>query len=108
MEEPLNLIVNAKVVCKTANFIDHWTHIYKNTDSYGLPLCSSNELFDKEKKFIVENQICIFFEATLTTFDINNFPSKKAKIESILGPKLWENESGKDAKIIVGGVAEIL
>uniref|UniRef100_A0AC34FKY6 BTB domain-containing protein n=1 Tax=Panagrolaimus sp. ES5 TaxID=591445 RepID=A0AC34FKY6_9BILA len=103
MQENLNLIVNAKIICKSANFVDYWTHIYQKSDSYGAKFCLSEELFDPEKKFIVENQICISFEATLSIFDVNDFPFKKAKIQTSLGPILWENKNGKDAKIVVGG-----
>uniref|UniRef100_A0A914Q4R2 BTB domain-containing protein n=1 Tax=Panagrolaimus davidi TaxID=227884 RepID=A0A914Q4R2_9BILA len=103
MEEGFDIAVTSKIVCKSADFNDYWQHIYKKSDGYGLPVCLADELFIKEKKFIVNHQLCISFEANLSIFKISDFPTKKPKIESFLGPKLWESENGKDAKIIVEG-----
>uniref|UniRef100_A0AC34FKH7 BTB domain-containing protein n=1 Tax=Panagrolaimus sp. ES5 TaxID=591445 RepID=A0AC34FKH7_9BILA len=104
LTKPLHkdFLVNANVCCKTAGYVEKWTHTF-GLNGYGSTLCTFTELFDPEKKFIVNNQLIISFKATLTVSNTDPIVPKLAKHES-LGWKLWENEDDKDATIVVNGM----
>uniref|UniRef100_A0A914PFG0 BTB domain-containing protein n=1 Tax=Panagrolaimus davidi TaxID=227884 RepID=A0A914PFG0_9BILA len=99
MPKNMNIAVNATISCESANYVRKWTHLYTKSDEYWSKICSVNDMLDPNKKFM-NNYIWV--KATLTIFDVNDLLTKKIKIDS-LGPKLWENENGKDAKIVVDG-----
>uniref|UniRef100_A0AC34FL51 MATH domain-containing protein n=1 Tax=Panagrolaimus sp. ES5 TaxID=591445 RepID=A0AC34FL51_9BILA len=101
----LNMRMNAEVriSCQTAEFDSQWKKEFTNGKGNGSFLCQSAELFDPEKRFIVNNQLIISFKATLTVLNTDPIVPKLAKHES-LGWKLWENEDDKDATIVVHGM----
>uniref|UniRef100_A0AC35F9M6 BTB domain-containing protein n=1 Tax=Panagrolaimus sp. PS1159 TaxID=55785 RepID=A0AC35F9M6_9BILA len=80
--------------------IHTWNQFCTQSGEYCTKLCSKD---DFSKIFKENSCINLIVKANFTFLKVDDFLTKKAKIESILGPKLWENESGKDAKIIVGG-----
>uniref|UniRef100_A0A914QB91 BTB domain-containing protein n=1 Tax=Panagrolaimus davidi TaxID=227884 RepID=A0A914QB91_9BILA len=103
MPKNMNISVNATISCESANYVRKCTCLYTKSDEYWLKICSLDDILDPNKNFMSQlKSVTIWVKATLTIFNANDLLTKKIKIDS-LGPKLWENENGKDAKIVVDG-----
>uniref|UniRef100_A0AC34FW82 Uncharacterized protein n=1 Tax=Panagrolaimus sp. ES5 TaxID=591445 RepID=A0AC34FW82_9BILA len=86
---------------KSANWTYKLNYVYDGNDGYGIRCCSVDELFDPNKKFIVDGKFILKVEGI---FKIENIESKLVVSKSL--GNLW-NIGYEDFTIITAGKKEI-
>jgi speckle-type POZ protein len=101
----LNIDAVFNMTIKSANYVSKKHLIFQKNDVFGERLCTTEELFDPEKRFIVDGKMTINMDGILTIekeSENEKLLQYDDSVDSKLGLALWKQEN-KDLTISADG-----